>query len=113
MSARTRRSVLGLAGAALAAAAGRGAWAHNGHEHHRIEIRGLVFMPEVLTVHAQDTVTFINRDIAPHTATAIDGSWDTGTIAKDAEATVTVTAAMTERYVCRFHPMMKGRLEPG
>ena len=113
MSAWTRRAALRLAGAALAALAVRRAQAHNGHAHHRVEIIGLKFVPDVLTVRAEDTVTFVNRDIAPHTATASDRSWDTGTLARDAEATITVTAGMTPTYFCRFHPMMKGVLEPG
>ncbi|EKF18021.1 cupredoxin domain-containing protein [Nitratireductor pacificus] len=113
MSGWTRRSALRLAGAAFAAMARRPAQAHNGHAHHRVEIRGLKFVPDVLTVRPEDTVTFVNRDIAPHTATASDQSWDTGTLARDAEATITVTAGMTQAYFCRFHPMMKGELQPG
>lgn len=111
MAAATRRSVLGFAMVALVSMARRQARAHNGHIHHKVEIRGLTFVPAVLKVRTDDTVTFINRDIAPHTATAVDRSWDTGTIAKDAEATITVTEGMEGSYFCRFHPMMEGMLE--
>lgn len=107
----TRRSALRLAAAALAAVAGGWAQAHGGRAHHRVEIRGLKFVPAFLAARPEDTVTFVNHDIAPHTATASDRSWDTGSIARNAEATITVTAGMTADYFCRFHPMMKGKLQ--
>ncbi|MEO9876284.1 MAG: cupredoxin family copper-binding protein [Anderseniella sp.] len=77
---------------------------------HRVEISGFKFTPDRLEVSVGDTVTWINRDIAPHTATATEGGWDTGELVKGAEASITVTAGMETTYFCAFHPMMKARL---
>ena len=73
---------------------------------HAVEIRGMKFSPAALTVAAGDTVTFTNMDAAPHTATAADGSFDTGRLGKGQSATVTV-AAGEHAYACAIHPSMK------
>jgi plastocyanin len=77
---------------------------------HRVEISGFKFTPDRLEVSAGDTITWINRDIAPHTATAAEGGWDTGELIKGAKASITVTAGMEASYFCAFHPMMKAQL---
>ena len=75
---------------------------------HRVVITNFAFEPETLTARAGDTVIWINRDIAPHTATSDDGTWDTGTLNKDESMTMVVEADMEASYFCRFHPNMKG-----
>lgn len=65
------------------------------------------FSPASLSVAPGDTVTFTNMDGAPHTATADDGSFDTGRLNKGQSATVTVEAG-EHTYKCVFHPSMKG-----
>lgn len=79
--------------------------------NHMVEIRNFRFVPSKLEVEIGDVITWINRDIAPHTATAADRSWDSGTIKKDKSHSVTVTKEMTGRYFCRFHPHMRATLE--
>ena len=74
---------------------------------HGVEIKGMKFVPDMMEVAAGDTITFTNADPAPHTATAEDGSFDTGRLAKGESATVTVTAG-DHAYKCMVHPMMKG-----
>lgn len=112
----TRRLFLTKAAAAIAAAAFPAlslAWSGKAKARprlHRVEISSFRFTPDQLAVSAGDTITWINRDIAPHTATAIDGSWDTGALVKDAEASVTATAGMETMYFCAFHPMMKAHI---
>lgn len=78
---------------------------------HTVEIRKFKFVPAQLTVRVGDSIVWINRDIAPHTATATDGSWDTGTIRKDESITTTVSSAITGSYYCRFHRSMRGELK--
>ncbi|MEO0544485.1 MAG: cupredoxin family copper-binding protein [Pseudomonadota bacterium] len=73
-----------------------------------VRIAGFAFGPAELTVKVGDTITFINGDGAPHTATATDGSFDTGRLNAGDSATVTITSAGTFEYVCSFHPSMKG-----
>lgn len=44
---------------------------------HRVEIKDFAFEPSRIEVRAGDTVEWINRDFAPHTATADnDNRWD-------------------------------------
>ena len=77
---------------------------------HHVEISGFKFTPDRLEVSVGDTITWINQDIASHTATASKGGWDTGELVKGAEASITVTAGMEASYFCAFHPMMKAQL---
>ena len=77
---------------------------------HAVEIRNMSFSVPALEVAVGDTVTFTNSDAAPHTATARDGSFDTGRLTKGQSATVTITGAGTFDYFCTFHPMMKATI---
>ncbi|MFD2204164.1 plastocyanin/azurin family copper-binding protein [Kiloniella antarctica] len=111
----TRRQVLGKAAAAFAVAAfGPSILSKRARaqfpEQHRVEITGFNFVPDKLSVRSGDTITWINHDIAPHTATADDGSWDTGEVGKGEERSLLVTTNMSSTYFCQFHPMMKARL---
>ena len=77
---------------------------------HVIDIVDFRFEPEELTVAAGDRITWRNRDVVPHTATARDKSWDSGNINRDAEwSMVAPTAGMLD-YICAYHPSMKGRI---
>lgn len=78
---------------------------------HTVEIRDFAFVPATLRVRPGDRITWINRDIAPHTVTAADESWDSGEMAQGARYTHTVTAGQTNDYFCRFHPSMKAGLD--
>ncbi len=80
-------------------------------EEHHIEIRQFSFKPELLQVRSGDTIIWTNHDIAPHTATARDKSWDSGTIATGKTKKITVTKGFTLNYYCRFHPMMRAKLQ--
>jgi len=77
---------------------------------HQVEIKGFKYIPASLQVAAGDTVVFTNVDRAPHTATAVDGSFDTGRLNRGKSGEITVAAAGTFRYICTFHPNMKGQI---
>jgi len=77
---------------------------------HQVQISGFEFIPETLNVRAGDTVTFTNSDIVPHTATALDRSWDSGSLEKGASYTLVIQEDMSLDYYCIFHPMMKAFL---
>tara|TARA_R110002073_G_scaffold85978_26_gene204337 strand:- start:528 stop:848 length:321 start_codon:yes stop_codon:yes gene_type:complete len=47
-----------------------------------IRIEKLKFSPPVLEAAVGDTITWVNCDVVPHTATALDKSWDTGLLKK-------------------------------
>ena len=75
-------------------------------ETHVIEISGLKFVPDNVDAKPGDTITWVNRDIVPHTATSKDGSWDTGTLAKNESKSLVVREGMASAYFCKFHPSM-------
>src|SRR5690349_7146293 len=52
------------------------------------------------------TVTWINQDRAPHTATG--EGFDTGTLTRNGHASHEFTATGTFNYVCQLHPYMHG-----
>jgi plastocyanin len=66
------------------------------------------FSPASVTVAVGDTVTWHNTGQAPHTATANDGSFDTGTINAGGSGSHTFSSAGTFSYICTIHPNMKG-----
>lgn len=73
---------------------------------HVVEIHKFKFVPDRLSVAPGDTVKWINRDLAPHTATAKGGKWDTQRLNKGEFKLITVTETMKLDYFCRFHPHM-------
>ena len=78
-------------------------------ERHVVEIVKLKFVPAQLEVAPGDTIVWINKDFVPHTITAADNSWDSGTMEKSSEWQTTVRSGMPSDYFCRFHPAMKAR----
>lgn len=76
---------------------------------HKVQIKSFKFSPENISVAAGDTITFTNMDSAPHTATALNGSFDTGRLNKGQAKKVTIKAGNTD-YKCNFHPAMKGKV---
>ena len=75
-----------------------------------VSIVNFAFDPAELTVPAGTTVTWENTDTAPHTATAEDGSFDTGRIAQNASGSATFDQPGTFAYRCEFHPDMQGTI---
>lgn len=78
---------------------------------HTVEIRGMEFHPAELAVAVGDTVVWINRDLVPHTATSSGKlKWDTGQLAQGQSGRYVASTAGTMKYVCAFHPTMRGTL---
>lgn len=73
-----------------------------------VEIVEFEYDPEEITVPAGTTVTFTNQDVAPHTATADDSSFDTENLEQGDSAEETFDEPGTYSYFCRFHVFMKG-----
>jgi hypothetical protein len=66
------------------------------------------FSAATVTVSVGDTVTWHNSGQAPHTATANDGSFDTGTINSGGSGSHTFNSPGTFSYICTIHPNMHG-----
>ena len=75
-----------------------------------VRISDFKFVPEDVTVDAGTTVRWTNDDGAPHTATADDGSFDTGNLRKGQTGGVTLREAGTYTYFCEFHKFMRARI---
>jgi len=77
---------------------------------HVVEIRDFKFVPDSIVVKTGDTVTWINKDIVPHTATDENLLFDTGELKQNESASVTIVNDQKIDYFCKFHPMMKAVL---
>jgi len=75
-----------------------------------VAIRNFTFTPGNLQVPVGAEVTWTNDDSAPHTATARDESWDTGTLNKGESKTIAFDKAGDYTYYCRVHPNMVARI---
>jgi len=77
----------------------------------KVEIADFAYDPDPVTIEAGGKVIWINRDSVPHTATAEDGSFDTGTLEEGKLASETFKQPGTYPYVCSIHPQMHGTVE--
>jgi plastocyanin len=75
-----------------------------------VTIADFQFTPGSTTVHVGDTITWTNNGPSTHTATAHDGSFDTGQLKKGQSASHTFTQAGTFTYFCQIHPFMHGTI---
>lgn len=106
----TRRDVIAGTVAIAAVPFSRAALAA-GPVTHDIAIQSFAFDPAVIQVRIGDTIRWVNKDLAPHTATADEYGWDTGALERGDAGDVVVTKDMETTYFCVFHPHMKGRFE--
>ncbi len=77
----------------------------------KVQIVEFTYEPDPVVVQAGGKVTWQNEDTAPHTATADDGSFDTGTIEKGKLGSATFKEPGTFTYFCEIHPTMHGSVE--
>lgn len=78
-----------------------------------VTIDELEFTPSVIRVEPGDMVTWVNRDDYPHTATADDGSFDTGTFEPGETAQIVFEEPGVYPYFCTPHPFMKATVIVG
>jgi plastocyanin len=77
----------------------------------KVQIVEFTYEPDPVVVQVGGKVTWQNEDSAPHTATADDGSFDTGTIEEGKLGSTTFKEAGTFTYHCEIHPTMHGTVE--
>jgi plastocyanin len=77
----------------------------------KVEIEDFAYDPDPVTIEEGGKVTWINRDSAPHTATAEDGSFDTGTLEEGKLKSESFKEPGTYAYICSIHPQMHGTVE--
>ncbi len=73
-------------------------------------IQEYAFSPAAITVPVGTTITWTNADVAPHTATNIEGIpiFDSELIVTDGAYRFTFTAPGTYPYFCNYHAFMRG-----
>jgi plastocyanin len=77
----------------------------------KVEIAEFTYSPDPVVVQVGGKVTWKNDDNAPHTATADDGSFETGVMETGKTGSVTFKEAGTFTYFCKIHPFMHGTVE--
>ena len=75
---------------------------------HQVTIEGMKFVPERIEVAVGDSITWINRDLVPHTVTNAAKKIESGTIDPNGKWRYVVRRKGDIDYVCRFHPGMRG-----
>lgn len=72
-----------------------------------VHISQFAFAPPSVTIHAGESVRWINDDAVQHSATADDASWDSGELAQGQSWTHVFAKAGTYGYYCDDHRFMK------
>ena len=75
-----------------------------------VTIQGFQFKPAEIVIKQGGSVTFINKDSTPHTATPTENAKfiGTGRLKRNEEKTVTFEELGVQDYFCEIHPSMKG-----
>ena len=72
-------------------------------------IQNFSFKPAHITIKQGTRVTWINKDMTKHTATANNGAFDSGVLRPGQSYSHTFkTAGRTNKYHCEIHPFMRG-----
>jgi plastocyanin len=75
-----------------------------------VSTAGRAFTPATLEIAVGDTVTWINNDDTEHTATAFDGTFDSGELTEGASFSFTFDTPGQFDYRCLFHSEMQGTI---
>ena len=75
-----------------------------------VRVDNFTFGPDTLTVPANSTVTWINKDEVPHVIASNDGLFKSKALDTDDKYSYTFTKAGTYAYYCSIHPKMVGKI---
>jgi plastocyanin len=73
-----------------------------------VEAKDFCFFPTVVRTAVDTTVTFVNRDGAEHTVSALGGGWGGGLAVEGAQVIAHFTSPGTYPYFCHLHLGMIG-----
>lgn len=68
-----------------------------------VDIRNFAYDPSPLQIKVGTTVTWENKDSAPHNVIADNGAFKSGTLREDGKFSFTFTQEGTYQYYCSFH----------
>jgi plastocyanin len=75
-----------------------------------VKIDNFSFGPAAITVKAETTVTWINRDDIPHTVVADDKLFKSKVLDTDEKFSYTFSKPGEYPYFCSIHPKMTGKV---
>jgi plastocyanin len=75
-----------------------------------VVIEGIRFRPDTIAVNVGDSITWVNRDLVPHTATSTAAGFDSRLIEANKSWQLTVDRRGDVEYTCSFHPTMRATL---
>lgn len=75
-----------------------------------VKVDNFTFTPETITVAANATVTWLNRDDVPHVIASTDGLFRSKALDTDDKYAFTFTKPGTYSYFCAVHPKMVGKI---
>lgn len=75
-----------------------------------IKVDNFTFTPETLTVRANSTVTWTNKDDVPHVIASTDGLFRSKGLDTDDHYSFQFTKPGTYNYFCAIHPKMTGKI---
>ena len=78
-----------------------------------VSIEDFYFEPANAAIQPGDTIMWINNGAHPHTVTADNGSFDSGTLQPGQSFSWTFQNPGTATYHCSIHPMMRGSVSVG
>jgi len=76
----------------------------------QVSVDNFSFGPDTLTVPANSTVTWINKDDVPHVIASNDGLFKSKALDTDDKYSYTFSKAGTYSYYCSIHPKMVGKI---
>jgi len=77
--------------------------------HHVVVIAQMKFGALPAKLHVGDTISWVNRDLFRHSATARDGSFDID-LPAGKSGTIMLRKPGTIAFACKYHPGMTGML---
>jgi plastocyanin len=77
-------------------------------EIYTVEIKGMKFVPDSITINKGDKVIFINRDIVVHCVTEEKNAWTSSQIPSGED--YMLVAKESANYYCAIHKVMKGKI---
>lgn len=75
-----------------------------------VTIEGFAFNPREVKIKAGGTVTWQQKDSAPHTVTSDDGEFDSGSLSQGDSWSFTFEKPGIYKYHCEIHPSMKAKV---
>src|SRR5437899_11477539 len=75
-----------------------------------VRVDNFTFGPDTLTVQANSTVTWVNKDDVPHVIASNDGLFKSKALDTDDKYSYTFTKAGTYAYYCSIHPKTVGKI---